>query len=754
MMDTNEFRSILTAFADKPADVDIEHGELLVEIRDDLIQSRVTERVDGLWVDENGTSQRAEDWIFQRIARLPILADRILSYIPEEPHFIEPAGKKLDRMDRSPDDVETSVDSVTTPILELLDERPAGISTGVYLTCDAGEGKTTLIHHLARQQAQRYKEKTTDWLLVPIALGGRPFLRFDDVFTGTLVNRLRFPFFYYDALVWMVRKGAIVPALDGFEEMFVESQAGDAVTALGNLMNLLDSRGTILIAARSAYFEYKDLRTQAPLVDSFQGQRADFARIHLSKWDRDRFAEYAAKRGIPGGSELFSQVAAKLHDQSHPLLTRPVLVRRLMDVASDSAGRDDLIEKIGGDGELYFERFVESIISREARDKWIDRSGAVAHPLLSERQHCELLAEIASEMWLSETAMLASDVFDYVAELYVEDQRMDAPVTKQIKHRIRQHALISASGRGTAFGFGHDEFYHYFLGESVARLVGRGDLPELRRVFRIARFPELTVDVAKRRLARDEHPLRKLAETLNAACAPEPYASFVKDNSGALLVRILDALDAEGVVAKRMSFPVNSLRKRHIVGAVFHDCYFQSTELAESTIDNCLFERCQFGRIDLAEVNRVDRSRLHDCEVLAVVQSTQGAAIFAPATIFRVLKNAGFDISTPAAELEQEAIEVVEPDARLVLTERMCRAFFRSTGVNENTFRQRMGRDWTLFSKQVLPALEDCSVVKRADYKGSGTQKRYRLGVSLLAVQESIERAAGRFESFLESFGN
>ena len=751
-MDIDEFRSILTAFADKPANVNVERGELMVEIRDDLIQGSVSQRVDGLWVEENGDRQPADDWIFKRIARLPILAERILSYVPEEPHFIEPAGEKLDRIHRSPDDSVTSVDPVTEPILELLNERPAGMSTGVYLTCDAGEGKTTLINQLARQQAQRFKEKSTDWLLVPIALGGRPFLRFDDVFTGTLVNRLRFPFFYYDALVWLVRKGAIVPALDGFEEMFVESQAGDAVTALGNLMNLLDSRGTILIAARSAYFEYKDLRTQAPLFDSFQGQSADFARIHLSRWDRDRFVRYAEKRKIPSGSELFTQVADKLHDESHPLLTRPVLVRRLMDVASDRAGRDDLIENIGGDRELHFERFVESIIRREAREKWIGRSGMVAQPLLSERQHCDLLAGIAAEMWLSETAMLPSDVFDYVADLFVEDERMDAQVTKQIHQRIRQHALMTAAERGTSFGFDHEAFYHYFLGESVARLVGRSDIPELRRVFRIARFPTSTVDVAKRRLIRDGYALPDIVATFNSACRPEPYASFVKDNAGSLLVRLLGSVHHDGIVAKRMSFPANSLSDIRVSGACFHDCYFQRTELAGSIIDDCVFERCQFEQLDLSEVKQIERSRLLECEVFAVVRSKEGSAIFDPMVIVRALRQAGFDVSMPPSDVADEAAEMVEPEVRLVLTERMCRAFFRSTGVNENTFRQRMGKDWTVFSRQVLPALQTCSVIVKADYKGSGSQQRYRLGVSLLAVQQSIERANGSFDTFVESF--
>ena len=168
--------------------------------------------------------------------------------------------------------------------------------------------------------------------------------------------------------------------------------------------------------------------------------------------------------------------------------------------------------------------------------------------------------------------------------------------------------------------------------------------------------------------------------------------------------------------------------------------------------DPTVFERCQFEQLDLSEVKQIERSRLLECEVFAVVRSKEGSAIFDPMVIVRALRQAGFDVSMPPSDVADEAAEMVEPEVRLVLTERMCRAFFRSTGVNENTFRQRMGKDWTVFSRQVLPALQTCSVIVKADYKGSGSQQRYRLGVSLLAVQQSIERANGSFDTFVESF--
>ena len=79
------------------------------------------------------------------------------------------------------------------------------------------------------------------------------------------MNRLRFNLLFYDAFVELVRIGAVVPALDGFEEMFVEGTAGDAMSALGNLMQAMQSSGAVLIAARKAYFEYKNLRRNSPV---------------------------------------------------------------------------------------------------------------------------------------------------------------------------------------------------------------------------------------------------------------------------------------------------------------------------------------------------------------------------------------------------------------------------------------------------------------------------------------------------------
>ena len=214
-MQFQDFKRIVTCFADRVDDVDTHHGELLVQIRDETITARLHQRADGLIVEENGELTLATSWIVNRLARVPLLADRILSYVLPPPHFVNPSGQLLDRPDQASSDEDSYQENVVETLTKTLGRRWADTTDVVYLTSDAGEGKTSLIEFLAVKQAEAYKAKRSDWLLVPIPLGGRTFLRFDDVVVSALVNRLRFQLLYYDAFLELVRLGVLVPAFDG-----------------------------------------------------------------------------------------------------------------------------------------------------------------------------------------------------------------------------------------------------------------------------------------------------------------------------------------------------------------------------------------------------------------------------------------------------------------------------------------------------------------------------------------------------------
>jgi hypothetical protein len=355
-MEINEFKRVLSSFADEPKDVDVRLGKVVAQVRDELFEvglsySNGPDR--HLQILENDVQYPARLWLINRVARLPQLADRILavtsvgSNAASSAPFVRPAGLlSPDLSSAAGSDHDIEVDDAIGTLLTKVSEAMPGATSVMYVTSDAGEGKTTILNKAARIQAERYKERQTATLLVPIPLSGRAFLTFDDAVIAALVNKLRFGYLYFDAFIELVRMGVIVPAFDGYEEMLVEGSKGEAISALGNLVQALESSGTVLIAARKAFFEYLSFKTQARLLDAIGDRSASFSRLALQRWDKDRFCEYGRLRGASEARQIY-QVVSERFSPEHPLLTRAVLVRRLFDVAIDIGDPAKLSELLG-----------------------------------------------------------------------------------------------------------------------------------------------------------------------------------------------------------------------------------------------------------------------------------------------------------------------------------------------------------------------------------------------------------------------
>jgi hypothetical protein len=720
-----------------------------VQVREELIAASITMRDGDLIVTENEEEFSATRWLIRRVARLPLLADRLVSMIPQQDTFVSPDGHLLDQIDEMPSDEEKYCPSAVDSALTVLNRRPAGATSVLYLTSDPGEGKTTLINHLARHQALQYKERKTDWLLVPVSLGGRTFMRFDDVIVGALMNRFRFNLLFYDAFVELVRLGVVIPALDGFEEMFVEGTAGDAISALGNLMQAMKSSGTVMIAARKAYFEYKNLRTQTRLFDSLGGQAVTFSRMSLNRWNKARFLEYSEKRGVPNGKEIFDEVAAQLQPD-HPLLCRAVLVNRLLDIATHPDTRHQLLHRITCNPSDYFRQFIGSIIHREAQEKWIDKVGEPAQPLITEEEHYELLSHLALEMWSSGNETLPSDVFTFITEMFADSKYKNATVAHQIVERVKQHALI-VGGNAGRFGFDHPEFYHFFLGEAVGQILVRGYVSGLRHAFRQGPMPSLSMETAARYLARIRPDFSASVGTINAVLASETKMSLVRENMSGILVFLLDIAQVAGCTIDGGAFPADALRGRHFASIGFKSSFFRRTSLEKTKLADVEFANCEFEGVEITESAEITNVRLQECRVHSVVPREADTTVFAPAAIDAALIRAGFTLVAPSTqtvpEVQQEPTDVEEA---VKAVERLLRAFMRSpAGLNENTINQRLGSHAALFFRDVYPQMESHGLISEMEYRGSGTQRRFRLLVRLDQLNNALEGCGGDFEEFI-----
>jgi hypothetical protein len=747
-MDSVRFKEIIGSFLDSTDQFDTDKGQVAIQLGQDVITFTLTNKMGTLWVTEGTHHLPAEEWIIKRLALLPLLAERILASVPKNDEFITPQADFLDDINRNASDQSAHAPDATKAVTDFLSRRPGGTCSVLYLTSDAGEGKTTLINHLARLQAEKYRNGATDWLLVPVPLGGRPFLRFDDVVVASLVNHLRFQRLYFDAFIHLVRMGVLVPALDGFEEIFVETSEAEAISSLGNLIRHLQGDGALLIAARKAYFEFRNLRSQARLLDSLPGVDVAFGRVSLQRWSRKEFVAYATLAGLRDADGFYEEVCEIL-DAAHPLLTRPVLVRRLVQLAL-ATGRE-FIAQLRPNANNYFSWLVDQLIEREAEEKWIDKHGEPPAPLLSKEEHHELLGYIAEEMWNSKTNVLSGEMLDSLAEIFCESNKKSPIVSRQVKERIRQHALIISSSRGgREFEFDHDDFRAFFLGEQLAKYIAAGTDHEIRKLFRVETLPAVTLDSAVGLLAAGCRDSTRLIESVLRVGLSESSSTFVRENAGAFITPLLRCGHVPALQLKGLVFPPDSLRACSIKDVRFIDCYFRATSLNASALTNCRFEACEFEHIGAnSSIITIEECVLIETKIhsLTIEKGDTSTDYYDPEHIEIQAARLGFTLE--AKQLNLSTVAIQEDDEDLRIAEKALQSFHRSTYVLAGTFKLRLSLHERRFIDYVLPRLLRAGIIEEFP----GRDRRYRRAVPVVRIADALSGCNGSFENFIRLAG-
>lgn len=755
-MTAHELKRILGAFVNDPSELDVRQGRIVAQIQDELVDVRlVTEAVSGeLMIEDSDSMYKPRSWLVQKVAKIDLLAERILTHVPDTPAFVIPSGLLSGDLSSSTADDESAVTDVADTLMQRLGAPIPATTAILYLTSDAGEGKTTLIDHLARHQATRCKSRTGSWLLVPIALGGKTFLRFDDVVIGTLSNRFRFNRYYFDGFLELVKLGVIVPAFDGFEEMFVEGHSGEAVSALGSFIDSLQSAGSIMVAARKAFFEITSFKTQARLFDAIGDRSASFARLKINRWKKAQFLEYADLRGFSDAECLYDTFAARLGSE-HPMLSRAFLVKRLVDLAQSVETVEQLANELGNTPQDYFFRFVETLVDREARLKWLDKTGDAAQPLLTVAEHHQLLAAIAREMWQSSANALRLDVIDVIVEMFAESMRRGPAFVRQIRERIRNHSLLSPDpARGGLLEFDHDEFRRFYLGEALGSALADRNQADLLSIVSADRIPSDTCDQALSHLLRvGRQGGDCIAVVVDVARSSSPL-SFARENCGALLVRLLSG-EPEGrgqVEVDSVVFPLNALVGRRLSHVKFSQCRFEPTEIAGAQFNNISFHACDFERLDVVDTKTLGGTTFVDCRVNALKRGggEDERNFYGPHEIAAEMRKVGAAI--PVKNDLPADSTLPEADARIDAVEKFLRVFLRATQVNEDTIRTKFGKQGPWFVDDIVPTLVRAKIVENVEYCGKGVQARYKLAVPMYAIQDALAASEGSFENFLSAF--
>jgi hypothetical protein len=746
-MDFARLKEVLSAFADDPSALHFEKGNIMVQIQSEVISAKVTPGEFGLMIEETGLApQPVGKWLTGRIAHLDQLAHSISQTTSPCKDFITSPAHLLDQLEFASSDELVKVHDALATTMATLARRTPGMCSVLYVTSDAGEGKTTLINQMALSQAKLYTERRADWLIVPISLGGNPFLRLDNVIAAALLNQLRFRRLYFEGFMQLVRLGYIVLALDGFEEVFVET-AGDAVSSLGNLISDLKGEGTLLVAARTAYFDFRRLDQQARLIDAIPGFDVGFAKVSLDRWGVTEFVSLCELNGVPEGASLYEELRTKL-GTNHPLLTRAVFVQRMVDLAKADQGLAFITQT--EDVNDLFHPFIDTILRREIESKWIDKLSEVAGPLLSLEEHYGLLELISEEMWLSKRSSLPLDTCDSLAELFCDTGKKSPSISRQVRDRLSHHALLVSDSTRAQISFDHDHFRDFFLGELLGAYLMTGSQADLRKLLRVDALQNFALDITVSFCVTRHAEIEKVVKTILEVASTEGPSSFLRQNSGALVIRLVSRASETGptIQVEDLSFPVDALANRRVVRTKFRRCYFQETELS-SEISNVEFEGCDFEDLQLASHARIDGVRFIDSEIRALTffkNGSSGTDYFDPKLIASLLLAHGAEISRNS-QIVISSVVLADDDKETSCIRKLLSIFTRSLETSENVLNLKLGVNAGWFFSDFLAELIKINILEEVPHRGRREQRRFRLGMAVGDIATALAKANGSFKS-------
>ena len=605
-------------------------------------------------------------------------------------------------------------------------------------------------------------------------------MRFDEVVIGVLAQTYRFRRFYFEAIMELARNGFLVLGLDGFEEMTVEGQENKVISSLGSLLQQqatkvagdadsgpeLASSGAMVISARRAFYEYA-LKAQGPLMDSIRDYQVDFSSFKLKAWEKPQLLALMGKWDIvqPEAGRIYQQLEERL-GANHPILTRPVLACKLVEMMAEAMTSADnscdvLIQSFSPDQEpqRVMQEFVEHLLKREATQKWILYSGAqdrTCQQLLDTEEHGELLEEIAEEMWLSSMEYVHEESLQSIVELFCENKRKSPSDTQQCKEKIIHHAML-IKGSGGYF-FCHDAFRQFFLGRRLARaLTDKKQLSSTNQILTQNVMSLPIVDTASYILANSGATFNDIQTTIDQLRYGYQRNTTMNQNVACLLTCLWKRLRPDNAQFENLYFSIAATQNIPFKNVVFSKCVFEDIVVPEeSTFEGVKFVNCSVAILTLPGHQGYHISAVFDEASWPMKLSITGISedsreeIYNPQEIAAKMVEYGCRAVQSEQVVEHENSEKqISPDGRYFKAfDRLLRVFQRKTGASGGILKMRFHSQWADWDRDYLPKFLNEGLIRLAEWHGAGQDERYLLAVSARRYEEARKNCGEDFSVF------
>jgi hypothetical protein len=454
-------------------------------------------------------------------------------------------------------------------LLQALVERSDERTKVIFVTADAGVGKTSLLTEAVRRKASEYALGRTNDLWLYVNAQGSRLARLDQALAASL-DDVRAPFTYH-AAASLVRCQALVLVIDGFDELVsAPGTYDDAYSSLATFLAALQGNGTIVATARSAYYEQEFL-SRVGQVPGLSDDAWSLHRVELEDWNSEeqrRFLDSFARAQEPAVTD--NDFAATVHHvfsdaNAEPLAAKPFFLSRVAQFSVQRRGLED--------GHTLLDRLVNTYLVRESEEKLIGQSG----PILTRDQLAGFYEEIANEMWRQETRELSGASFKELVDLVAQLQDLPDDFRRIVVDRLPSSALVHIDNVSGGIAFQHELFFSYFIARPIIAAIRTADPFAIATALRRGRLPLAAGEIVGSAAA---NRAREVLDAIGRASrAISLGRAQIRQNGGTVVAGMLQAGVPRSATIRSVDFVDADLA--HIVGEglAIEDSTFRGADL-------------------------------------------------------------------------------------------------------------------------------------------------------------------------------
>jgi len=730
----DSIKSDLQAFADEENDIIIEpNGDILINrLGNELNFTVFYDEYNNLMVRYENIEFPYRLFLSKKLASLDVFAQKILDKFPPIDNYIngpaaiesvtqgEIIGQSLDLLKSACDDT-----LFCTKV--------------VFVTADAGHGKTVLLRMYQNIVASKFLSGKSKYLFWHIDLQGRQLLRLNEALMGSL-GELRMAGIYMQSIIALLKHGLLILAIDGFDELAAEQGSSDALGALSHLVGKLNDAGTIVAASRRTFFDAEEYTKRTRMLSSAVSKRSQYDHIKLSAWKKENILKFFSQyrldsKKFEDPKRLYDKILIELNNNpNHPMITRPFLINQMAkgllryneDPSSFIRSMTNPLDGVAS--------VVEAFINREVTEKWKLRE--TGEPLLTQDQHMQLLSTVAEEMWFAQKERIRFDFIQEILTILMDDWKIETKNQSQIVEMVKMHVLLIPDVSDYNYRrFEHPEFKNYFLSQSLNKILlplGKGKSKvECKRFLSLGQLPDSVAKYTASIIGKNPEYLTPIIVELVGLVQKEWRPTYLQSNVGTIIPSLINRVPFENTVKidANIIFTSLVLEDTNLQNIHLEGCKFINVKLKNIYWENVEFVNCEFQDIVIDVDSVINNIRISGCIFSSVIVSKDGEEYsreYSPQRIVNILSDIGFifvDEKAQALDLFDKSVE-----KKLIL--KFFHVFRRTTLITDRIIKTKFQPEQEQFVfDKIIPIAEDNGIIQKVVWAGGGAAQSWMIKV-------------------------